>query len=128
MSESRIQLSYAEIFQKFNYVKSIVQFFILSESIPSYEPRLELTYLDTRALSDAGVWIERRDHLMSSLSPDVATWHIHSALCYICKSVKKQFFSFDPVSQHIGWNKSRPTSRHYKAIYFLSLVLYSILD
>jgi len=32
------------------------------------------------------------------------------------------FFSFDPVSQHIGWNKRRPTRRHYKAIYFVGKV------
>ena len=38
------------------------------------------------------------------------------------------FFSFDPVSQHIGWNKRRPTRRHYKAIYFLTSVSYSTLD
>ena len=52
------------------------------------------------------------------------TFQFISSINGVIQTYKKAniFFSFDPVSQHIGWNKRRPTRRHYKAIYFVDKV------
>ena len=51
------------------------------------------------------------------------TFQFISSINGVSQTYKKAkiFFLFDPVSQHIGWNKRRPTRRHYKAIYFVGL-------
>ena len=51
------------------------------------------------------------------------TFQFISSINGVSQTYKKAkiFFLFDPVSQRIGWNKRRPTRRHYKAIYFVGL-------
>ena len=42
------------------------------------------------------------------------TFQVISSINGVSQTYKKakKFFLFDPVSQHIGWNKRRPTRRH----------------